>query len=79
MAISPFPRSERKTLTMKKSALKFAAIAAMACGIAATAQVKWAITKVNNYGSITESETGWAPQANTSKSSAVSTFTSCND
>lgn len=68
-----FSLRERKTLTMKKCALKFAAVVAMICGFAVTAQAKWTITKVNSYGSITESETGWVLQANTSKSSAVST------
>ena len=41
MAISPSPRSERKTLTMKKSALKVAAVAAMVAGFAATAVADW--------------------------------------
>ena len=41
MAISPFPRSERKTLTMKKSALRFAAVAAMVCGFLPNAFATW--------------------------------------
>ena len=41
MAISPAPRSERKTLTMKTSALRFAAVAAMVVGFAAAAVADW--------------------------------------